>query len=81
MTNQNQNQNHTEYIQLPNENAAGGSPLDALAVPTPAESDAEKTGTLDDHTDIGAQVLDSDKVERLESDLNWRSGLPPLDHD
>lgn len=53
--------------------------MDALAVPTPAESDAEKTGTLDDHTDIGAQVLDSDKVERLESDLNWRSGLPPLD--
>ena len=79
MTNQNQNQNHTEYIQLPNENAAGGSPLDALAVPTPAESDAEKTGTLDDHTDLRAQVLDSDKVERLESDLNWRSGLPPLD--
>ena len=63
MTNQNQNQNHTEYIQLPNENAAGGSPLDALAVPTPAESDAEKTGTLDE-TMIRIAESTQDQVDK-----------------
>ena len=71
----------TEYVQLPNENAAGGSPLDALVTPTTSEVEAEQIGTLDDHTDIGAQDFDSTKADTIESNLNWRSGLPPLDDD